>query len=96
VFFEEGRALAGLSHPNVIRVLNFFRANDTVYMVMEYEHGRTLQELIQKNRAGVTENFIRNVFTKMLNGLREVHSHRCCTSTSSRRTSTCATTTSRC
>jgi serine/threonine protein kinase len=60
----------------VIRVLNFFRANDTVYMVMEYEHGRTLQELIQKNRAGVTENFIRNVFTKMLNGLREVHSHR--------------------
>ena len=26
-FFEEGRALAGLSHPNVIRVLNFFRAN---------------------------------------------------------------------
>ena len=44
-FFEEGRALAGLSHPNVIRVLNFFRANDTVYMVMEYEHGRTLQEL---------------------------------------------------
>ena len=34
-FFEEGRALAKLSHPNVIRVLNFFRANDTVYMVME-------------------------------------------------------------
>jgi hypothetical protein len=75
-FFEEGRALAKLSHPNVIRVLNFFRANDTVYMVMEYEHGRTLQEFIQKNRAGVTENFMRNVFTKLLNGLREVHSHK--------------------
>lgn len=75
-FFEEGRALAKLSHPNVVRVLNFFRANDTVYMVMEYEQGRTLQEFIQKNRAGVTENFIRNVFTKLLNGLREVHSHK--------------------
>ncbi len=75
-FFEEGRALAKLSHPNVIRVLNFFRANDTVYMVMEYEHGRTLQEFIQKNRAVVTENFMRNVFTKLLNGLREVHSHK--------------------
>src|SRR5512133_1877515 len=46
-FFEEGRALAKLSHPNVIRVLNFFRANETVYMVMEYENGRTLQEFIQ-------------------------------------------------
>lgn len=75
-FFEEGRALAKLSHPNVVRVLNFFRANDTVYMVMEYEHGRTLQEFIQKNRTAVTENFMRNVFTKLLNGLREVHSHK--------------------
>ncbi|HMW18533.1 MAG TPA: serine/threonine-protein kinase [Accumulibacter sp.] len=75
-FFEEGRALAGLSHPNVVRVLNFFRANDTVYMVMEYEQGRTLQEVIQKHGATITENFIRNVFTKMLNGLREVHAHR--------------------
>jgi serine/threonine protein kinase len=75
-FFEEGRALAKLSHPNVIRVLNFFRANDTVYMVMEYERGSTLQEFIQRNRSVITENFIRNVFTKLLNGLREVHSHK--------------------
>jgi serine/threonine protein kinase len=75
-FFEEGRALARLSHPNVVRVLNFFRANNTVYMVMEYESGKTLQEFIQKNRPAITENFMRNVFTKLLNGLREVHSHK--------------------
>ncbi|MFZ2854630.1 MAG: serine/threonine-protein kinase [Rhodocyclaceae bacterium] len=75
-FFEEGSALARLSHPNVVRVLNFFRANDTVYMVMQYEHGRTLQEMIQKQRASITENFIRCVFTRLLNGLREVHAHR--------------------
>ena len=37
-FFEEGRALAKLSHPNVIRVLNFFRGNDTVYMAVSYTH----------------------------------------------------------
>ncbi|MCH2218821.1 MAG: serine/threonine protein kinase [Dechloromonas sp.] len=75
-FFEEGRALARLSHPNVIRVLNFFRANDTVYMVMEYEHGRTLQEFIQKHQGHISERFIRGVFTRMLNGLREVHSNK--------------------
>ena len=75
-FFEEGRALARLSHPNVIRVLNFFRANETVYMVMEYEHGRTLQEFIQTHRGEVSERFIRGVFTRLLNGLREVHSHK--------------------
>lgn len=75
-FFEEGRALARLSHPNVIRVLNFFRANETVYMVMEYEQGQTLQELIQRHQGHVSERFIRGVFARMLNGLREVHSHK--------------------
>jgi serine/threonine protein kinase len=75
-FFEEGRALARLSHPNVIRVLNFFRANDTVYLVMEYERGRTLQEFIQSHKGEMTERFIRGVFTRMLNGLREVHSNK--------------------
>ena len=75
-FFEEGRSLARLSHPNVIRVLNFFRANDTVYLVMEYEHGRTLQEFIHKHQGHISERFIRGVFTRLLNGLREVHSHK--------------------
>ncbi len=75
-FFEEGRSLAKLSHANVVRVLNFFRANETVYMVMRYERGRTLQEYIQARRGTVKENFIRRVFTLLLNGLREVHSNR--------------------
>ena len=75
-FFEEGRALAGLTHPNLVRVLNFFRANDTVYMVMRYERGRTLQEYVQKHKGNVRENFLRGVFTRLLNGLREVHAQK--------------------
>src|ERR671924_609915 len=31
-FFEEAAAIAHLEHPNVVRVLDFFRANDTVYL----------------------------------------------------------------
>lgn len=75
-FFEEGRALAKLAHPNVVRVLNFFRANETVYMVMDYVEGATLQEYIQRRQKPVSENFLRNVFTRVLNGLREVHTHK--------------------
>src|SRR5690242_17273167 len=75
-FFEEGRALAKLQHPNVVRVLNFFRANETVYLVMQYERGRTLQEHIQKHKGELREGFIRTVFTRLLNGLREVHTHK--------------------
>ncbi len=75
-FFEEGRALAKISHPNVVRVLNFFRANETVYMVMHYERGRTLQEHIQKHKGEIRESFIRTIFARLLNGLREVHTHK--------------------
>jgi len=75
-FFEEGRALAKISHPNVVRVINFFRANETVYMVMQYERGRTLQDHIQQHKGMIKEIFIRRVFVQMLNGLREVHTHK--------------------
>jgi serine/threonine protein kinase len=75
-FFEEGRALAKINHPNVVRVLNFFRANETVYMVMRYERGRTLQQLIQSREEPISERFVRMLFTQLLNGLREVHTHK--------------------
>ncbi len=80
-FFEEGRALARILHPNVVRVMNFFRANETVYMVMAYEEGRTLQEVILRRRgrdgkAVIPERHIRKVFHLAMNGLREVHANR--------------------
>jgi eukaryotic-like serine/threonine-protein kinase len=80
-FFEEGRALARVLHPNVVRVLNFFRANDTVYMVMAYEEGRSLQELIMRFRGKpgkevIPERHVRRMFAQVMNGLREVHTNR--------------------
>jgi len=72
-FFEEGRALAMISHPNVVRVENFFRANETCYMVMQYVRGRTLQFHIQRHRHEFNEAFIRRIFLHLMNGLREVH-----------------------
>src|SRR5947207_1653884 len=75
-FCEEGRALAGLSHPNIVRVLNFFRANETVYLVMRYERGRTLHDHIGRRRGALKEPWIRATFAQLLNGLREVHSNK--------------------
>jgi serine/threonine protein kinase len=78
-FFEEGRALARIVHPNVVRVLNFFRANDTVYMVMAYESGHALQEHIGRllARSGrAAESLICQVFNGVCAGLREVHANK--------------------
>ncbi len=76
-FFDEGRTLANIQHPNVVRVTNFFRANETVYMVMRYERGKTLQRHIQELRGEpMRESFMRGVFVELLNGLREVHTQK--------------------
>jgi serine/threonine protein kinase len=75
-FFEEGRALAHLQHPNVVRVLNFFRANETVYLVMRYERGRSLSEHIRQRKKAPDETWMRATFAQLLNGLREVHTEK--------------------
>jgi hypothetical protein len=72
-FVDEAAALARLAHPNVVRVLDFFRDNDTVYMVMRYESGRSLQEHIQQQRGALHEQWLRGAFARLLDGLREVH-----------------------
>ncbi len=80
-FFDEGRALAAIAHPNVVRVLNFFRAHDTVYLVMAYEQGRSLQDYIthrrhRQRRLLVSERSIRALFLQLMDALREVHMHK--------------------
>lgn len=75
-FFEEGLALAKIDHKNIVRVLNFFRANNTVYMVMQYERGKPLQDYILAQELPLEESFVRKLFSEMANGLREVHTHK--------------------
>ncbi len=73
LFLQEATALTRLDHPNIVRVLNFFSANDTVYMVMEYRPGKNLQSYIRSHSGGLSETLLRTVFPPLLNGLRLVH-----------------------
>ena len=72
-FLEEAASLAKLQHPNIVRVHNFFRANNTVYMVMDYEYGKELRHYIRQHGGRLTEKFIRTVFPEVLHGLDELH-----------------------
>ncbi len=80
-FFEEGRALAQISHASVVSVRNFFRENETVYMVMNYLEGASLQEFIitareLKKEKVFRESTIRSLYDEVLRGLRIVHQHK--------------------
>ena len=49
-FLEEARVLAQFHHPGIVAVYNFFEANNTAYMVMEYLRGPTLLDILEKRR----------------------------------------------
>ena len=75
-FFDEAKALSKINHPNIVRVTDFFRENNTVYMVMNYEDGKDLRWYIKRHDGRMTEKFIRTVFPPLLDGLRELHNNR--------------------
>lgn len=47
--FAEARQVARLDHPNIVNVIDVLEANNTVYIVMEYIHGETLQHRIDQD-----------------------------------------------
>ena len=76
-FISESRTLASFRHPNIIRVLRFFGENNTIYMVMEYEVGESLNNWLKKrfSRKMLTllDTDIIRMFTPLLQGLAKVH-----------------------
>jgi serine/threonine protein kinase len=73
LFFHEVKALASLKHPNIVRVLDFFLANDTSYLVMPNERGRNLGAYIQERRGGLSTTFLLDVFLPILDALAMLH-----------------------
>ena len=47
-FLKEARTLAGLSHPNIIGVIDVFEENGTVYYSMPFLPGGSIKELVNK------------------------------------------------
>lgn len=71
-FLAESRVLASFRHPNIVRVTRFFEANNTAYMVMEYERGEPLRDWI-KRHGPLAETQLLKMFLPLLEGLDVVH-----------------------
>jgi serine/threonine protein kinase len=72
-FVKEARALARFKHHNIVRVLRFFEANGTAYMVMEYEQGTSLVDHLKQQGQRLDEPTLLRIFIPILNGLAAVH-----------------------
>jgi serine/threonine protein kinase len=71
-FLQEARTLARFSHPHIVRVNRYFEANSTGYMVMDYEDGESLQQVLKKDPAP-TDARLKDILLPLLDGLQAVH-----------------------
>ena len=71
-FLDEARALATFNHPNIVRVLRYFKENGTGYMVMELVSGSPLREWVKQHRP-LSESQLLAIIRPLLDGLRIIH-----------------------
>lgn len=71
-FLQEARTLAKFSHPNIVRVLRYFEANGTAYMVMDYERGDPLKTVLNLDPQPA-EAVLKKLIDPLLAGLAAVH-----------------------
>lgn len=71
-FLLEARTLARFKHPNIVRVTDFFEANNTAYMVMDYERGESLASLLRREGTLDFER-VRALLLPLLSGLETLH-----------------------
>jgi len=72
-FLQEARTLAQFRHANVVRVREFFPANKTAYLVMDYYEGVSLQQFLQFKNQKLTEEEALKIMLPVLGGLAQVH-----------------------
>ncbi len=71
-FLAEARVLASFRHPNIVRVLRYFFANGTAYIVMEYESGESLKHWFPRQGILTQASLLRLLFP-LLDSLEVIH-----------------------
>lgn len=72
-FRREARAMAQLSHPNLVNVYDFSAEGDAIFLIMELITGGTLRELLDE-RGPMPPHAAASVMRDMLTGLSVAHS----------------------
>ena len=71
-FLAEARLIAQMDHPNVVRILKVFEANNTAYFAMPFERGMDLKAFLQK-RGNLTEAELLYIILPLLDALDKLH-----------------------
>ncbi len=70
-FLREARILAGLDHPNIIKVLDFGKHQEFLYISFAYFESHNLRVIINENKTTDDQKF--NILRQLVRGLAAVH-----------------------
>ncbi len=71
-FLVEAKVQAGVRHPSIVRVFDFFESRRTAYMVLEYEDGDLLSAYLKRVEKP-TEAELLDIVLPILSGLEVLH-----------------------
>ena len=72
-FMGEAQTLARFDHRNIVRVYRYFRANNTGYMVLHFEEGRSLKAWLASLGRAPRQKELDDVLGPVLDALETVH-----------------------
>jgi signal recognition particle receptor subunit beta len=75
-FIGEGQILARFKHTNIVRVSRYLKANNTGYIVMDFEEGEPLSRFLIRHDEAPDERALLGIFIPVMQGLSEVHKHK--------------------
>jgi serine/threonine protein kinase len=72
-FIEEAQTLARFDHPNIVRVHRYFRANNTAYMVLQFEEGSSFKAWLKGLRRAPRQAELDGMVAPLLDALEMIH-----------------------
>ena len=74
-FMEEARNLARFDHPNIVGVTQIIEANNTAYIVLEYQSGCDLKEWLKRLPVPPTQDQLDAIVEPVLAALERIHAN---------------------
>lgn len=76
MFFDEIQMINKINHPNIVKAIDYFTANNTAYLVTPYEVGESLSSYIthiQLQRKTMPEKDVFHITSGLIKAIQEMH-----------------------
>jgi WD40 repeat protein/serine/threonine protein kinase len=72
-FIEEAKTITQFNHPNIVRVLRYFKTNNTAFMVLHYEEGVDMGTWRENLERPPSEHQLEGIIAPLLDALKLIH-----------------------